>query len=126
MIRRSILNMRSEKLIARLLFVNRYTSMDVLRRLTNNVERVTSFLSAPQIRPFQAEDNLDGKGDRAEAHADQDRAPYRCVQHVQDPLGQVSAEGNEIFSERDTARHDNHRRNEQHRCLTAPPEVNKH
>src|SRR5580765_5137373 len=81
---------------------------------------LTLFLAPTQIRPFLAEDDLDRERDRAETDADQDRTPHRRVQYVQNPLRQVAAERDQIFSERDAAHHDDHRRNEQHGRLATP------
>src|SRR5438874_348260 len=96
MIRRSIFSMRSENVIVRALFVNRYRLIRLHHRLMSNAERVTSFLTSSQIRPFHAEDDLDGERDRSEADTDQDCAPHRRVQHVQDPLRQIAAERDQI------------------------------
>src|SRR5262245_41557247 len=106
MIRRSILSMRSEKLISR----------TPCTPLTLHV----LFLAPTEVRPFHAEYDLDGECDRAEADADQDRPSHRRIQDVQDPLREVAAERDQIFPEWNAAHHDNHCRSEQHRRLAAP------
>src|SRR4029077_788364 len=92
----------------------------LLSLLTLPLTPCPSLLTSSEIRPFHAEDDLDGERDRPETDADQDRTPHRRVQYVQNPLRQVAAERDQIFSERDTAHHDDHRRNKQHSRLATP------
>src|SRR5215831_19956614 len=85
MIRRSILSMRSDRLIAD--------------------TAAFSLFPTAQVGPFDAENNLERQRDGAEAHADEDCATDRGIEHVENPLRHISAERNQIFSQGDTAHH---------------------
>src|SRR6478736_6909137 len=98
MIRRSILSIRSEKLIA--------------------VTKPLLFSSA-QIRAFDAENNFERERDGAEADADQNGPADRGVEHIENPLGDIAAHWKQILTEWYAAHHDDHRCHQQHGGLAA-------